>query len=112
MSGAILKATSGDGWPFPDVANDYRDGANAWRSINEARWWHFLEVLPPINYPGGFMVSEPYSHDSRGVPVYLACVKCGNGVFAARLVPRDQASNLTSELLQSRAAPTRLDERD
>lgn len=38
--------------------------------ITEKKYWYFLEVLPPIYTPKGFLVSEPLTHNEKGALHY------------------------------------------
>lgn len=65
-------------WPFPLVTELRQRGERAWVEVTAETWWHFLEVLPPIYFPGGFWVSEDADHDNDGCPINAALVKIGD----------------------------------
>lgn len=62
-----------------------------WIEIDVERADYYLNVLPPIDFPGGFFVGEPATHDDRGVPVHTAVVQRG-----ARYFERDCAIDRAS----------------
>ncbi len=76
-------------WAYPDMATDYNAGADTWREVSEGFTEENLNVLPPIYCDGGFMVSEPYTHDCRGREVYAGFVQVGERYFARYSSRRD-----------------------
>ena len=77
-------------WPFPAVTETRHRGLRDWHEISEERMWEFLEILPPIYIPRGFMVSEPAAHTERGIPIYAAVVTV-RGRHFMRELPYDKA---------------------
>lgn len=78
----ILPATKE--WAYPEIQADFEAGLNIWREVSEDFREQALNVLPPIYGQGGFMVSEPYTHTSRG-GVYAAFAGIGGRYFARYL---------------------------
>ena len=74
-------------WPFPAIT-EARKTPGAWVEISEAHADQLLEAVPPIYIPGGFMVSEPASHDHDDMPILCAVVKY-TGRYYAREMRRD-----------------------
>jgi hypothetical protein len=49
----------------------------------EEAYWHFLECVPPkVLEPGAYVCGEPYTHNSKGEPVYLCGIQGGKRYFA------------------------------
>ncbi len=90
MSGALPVAPTveacsrADGWPYPDVHDDAKAGRDVWREISHERADEFLDVLPPIYFPGGFAVSEE-SDFWNGEPTYGVVTRCGRRYFMREL---------------------------
>lgn len=68
-----------------DVTEARHRGEPTWFETTERLWWHFLEVLPPIYFHGGFFVSEPADHTPAGIPIYSALVQRGSRYFIREL---------------------------
>lgn len=85
----VLDSTDPRAWPYPAVSDARMAGRDYWRQISEELRWHFLEVLPPIYFPGGFMVSEPAAHTADGDPIYAAIVRAGNGYWMREVPSRE-----------------------
>lgn len=88
----VTSATVGQ-WPPTAVEANPTE----WCEINEEHYWYFLEVLPPIDYAGGFAVSEPWTHTAEGLPTYL-CISTVRGKHYARHATIGDAVRLTREL--------------
>lgn len=73
----------------PWTASDAHPGA--WVHTSAERWDYCLNVLPPINFRGGFAVSEASRHDDRGVAVYL-CLTTIAGKHYAKNATIQEAS--------------------
>lgn len=93
----------GDAWPFPAVDDARRRGERTWFQVSQARYDYFIEVLPPIYFPGGFFVSEAASHDDRGVPIYSAFVEIA-GRYYCREFARDRHAEAMQDLFESLGA--------
>lgn len=63
-------------WAYDDIGDDYRSYVDCWRECTEEFANQALEVLPPIYVSGGFMVSEPYTHEGNA-GVYALVAKVG-----------------------------------
>lgn len=83
-----------EGWPFPALEADYRDGADVWRAVSTEFAAYCLEVLPPIYAAGGFLVSEPLTHRPDGQPVCLGVTTIGGRSFARYCTPREWPTEL------------------
>ncbi len=75
---AILPAAA---HPYPELVADYRAGSAVWREVTEDAYGYARDVLPPIYLSGGFMVSEPATHEADAA-VYCAFVFVGGRHFA------------------------------
>jgi len=53
---------------------NYHEGNGKKVPVDEEFYDEFLNVLPPIYFTGGFAVSEPYTHNAKGMPVFL-CIE-------------------------------------
>lgn len=71
-------------WAYPEMEADFRLKAPIWREVSEDFREQALNVLPPIYGQGGFMVSEPFTHTSRGA-VYATFAHVGERYFARYL---------------------------
>lgn len=48
------------GWRLSGCSS-WDDYVKPFDQVDEASYWYFLEILPPIYCNNGFLVSEPYS---------------------------------------------------
>ena len=108
ITGPALVVAVVGGRPFEAMADDYKAARNVWREVPEAFYWEMLEVLPPIYRRGGFLVSEPYIHETtaegeQGVFCGIACVE---DRYFARYCTVPEFSGRVAEL---RAALTGVD---
>ena len=54
----------------------------AWKEITEERFMDMLEMLPPVAQCGyGFMLGEPWTHDSLGNPMFRPFVETGDKFY-------------------------------
>lgn len=81
----------GAAWPWPRVSEARRAGEPTWFETTEERWWHLLEVLPPVYFAGGFCMGEPADSDARGVAVHAAVLRI-RGRFFVRELPLDRCA--------------------
>jgi hypothetical protein len=93
----VIKPAS-DKWAYPDLKADFKAGENAWREVSSEFADDALNVLPPIYFTGGFLVSEPYTHDPKtGCGVYACFAEIGRRHFA-RYATRAEAPALVADL--------------
>ena len=63
--------------------------------IDEEMYWYFLGVLPPVmSYKGIFQPDEPWSHNSKGQPLYDTFEKIGERYFYRGHLPTNEAKEL------------------
>lgn len=85
VTGPALIVAVPEAWPVEAMADDYRNARNVWREVPETFYWEMLEVLPPIYQRGGFLVSEPYMHETTAEGdqgVYAGIAQGGDRYFA------------------------------
>jgi hypothetical protein len=71
-----------DDWTATRAAE--QDAPVEWQEVTAERFEEMLNVLPPIYFPGGFLVSEPCDHHARtGRPRYSAFRQEGGRYFAS-----------------------------
>lgn len=60
------------------------------KTVSARLYWYFLEILPPMYKPNGFMVSEPYSYDAEvNQSTYAAfCAVNGKHYFLGDIAPK------------------------
>ena len=75
----------------PPIGPEIVDG---WQEIDEKTYWYFLEVLPPIYFPGGFAVSEPITHNEEGFAVYQCCAAIGGKYYGREATRKAAAASL------------------
>lgn len=54
-----------------------------WKPVTEDRYMEMLEILPPAYWgKHGFLVGEPWTHDSRGNPMFQPFIeRVASGAF-------------------------------
>lgn len=67
------------------------------KTVSARLYWYFLEILPPMYKPNGFMVSEPYSYDTEvNQSTYAAfCAVNGKHYFLGDIAPKKYETALT-----------------
>lgn len=92
--------------PFDAMADDYKNARNVWREVPEGFYWEMLEVLPPIYRRGGFLVSEPYIHETTDAGeegVYAGLAQVGERFFT-RYCTAPEFTERVAELCRALAA--------
>ena len=91
------------GW-YDSEAGSFDHYVNQFDEVDEAIYWHFLEVLPPIDCQAGFMVSEPYSYcEKYNTNTYGCYVQvAGKYYYLGNISPKAVSEKLTElrELLK------------
>ena len=60
------------------------NATTTWTKITKERYWEMLEILPPACMTGnGFLVGEPWDHNSDGQPRFAAFVEIDGDHFEA-----------------------------
>ena len=74
----VIADTQPGEWPCEAI----NAAPHLWHEISEEHYWYFLEVLPPIYFPGGFAVSEANRADEQGRETYTCVSTVGQRHFA------------------------------
>lgn len=96
---AITEAARAE-WAYEQMGENYKAGRDVWVEVSDDFRQQALEVLPPIYRRGGFLVSEPYTHNAEGRPVYAGFATIGGRDFARYATPSD-FERLAAELRAS-----------
>lgn len=89
-------------WQESDI-NSFDQFVPKYSEVDEEIYWYFLEILPLLLCPSGFMVSEPYSYCSEhNTETYACFVQLGDkyyylGNISPKAV-RSEISNLRVRL--------------
>lgn len=83
---SLIEWETGDHGPFSKYCQPFDQ-------VDRDIYDHFMEVLPPIFKPSGFMVSEPYDYDYEcNQSTYAAfCCVGGNYYFLGHIAPKKYA---------------------
>jgi hypothetical protein len=80
-------------WIWPEA-----ETPDTWHEITEETYWEFLEMLPPIYAPSGFLMSEAKRHDAKGIAVRAYYVET-NGRWFVREVSEARHPEALAEML-------------
>jgi hypothetical protein len=75
----------------------YDAGDRSWTQTNEATFYYFLEVLPPLMTRGAFAPGEAWKDNRDGHPLYLWFRQRGP-IFEARIATRHEMGHLSNDL--------------
>lgn len=84
------RTSNRDANPWANAATD----PTAWHLTTPERRTELLNILPPIDVPGGFAVSEPIRHDANGRAVYLCVAEAHGDPWVRELALGDMAREI------------------